>query len=82
MKFVWCFQFKSVLFLRFFLMILKSIKMQWKKRKGGIILGLHGTTSYSDGEASFCIVPFKLKVVYKYEISCLDVNEIDLYQFR
>lgn len=56
--------------------------MQWKKRKGGIILGLHGTTSYSDGEASFCIVPFKLKAVYKYEISCLDVNEIDLYQFR
>lgn len=63
-------------------MILKSIEIQWKKRKGGITLGLHGTTSYSDGEASFCIVPFKLKVVYKYEISCLDVNEIDLYQFR
>ena len=56
--------------------------MQWKKGKDRIILGLHGTTSYSDGEASFCIVPFKLKVVYKYEISCLDVNEIDLYQFR
>lgn len=51
------------------------------QEKGEITLVLHCPVSYNGTEASFCIVPFKLKVVYKYEISCLDVNKIDLYQF-
>jgi len=52
------------------------------QEKGEITLVLHCPVSYNGTEASFRIITFKLKVVYKYEISCLDVNEIDLYQFR